>query len=65
VAVAALEPHFATSLCIAAGLAPTGDPQVMRAPATHEAIARFLLSQTRAQLDALAVAQDIPLHTLA
>ncbi|MFP5445378.1 MAG: CoA transferase, partial [Betaproteobacteria bacterium] len=65
VAVAALEPHFAASLCAAAGLPATGDPQVLRAPATHTAVGAFLRTQTRAQLDALAVAQDIPLHTLA
>ncbi|MFN7855753.1 MAG: CoA transferase, partial [Acidovorax sp.] len=65
VAVAALEPHFAARLCAAAGSPATGDPQVLRAAATHEAIARFLRGQTRAQLDALAVAHDIPLHTLA
>ena len=65
VAVAALEPHFAASLCAAAGLPATGDPQVLRAPDTHAAVAAFLRTQTRAQLDALAVAQDIPLHTLA
>lgn len=65
VAVAALEPDFATSLCAAAGLPATGDPQVLRTPATHAAVAAFLRTQTRAQLDALAVAQDIPLHTLA
>jgi len=62
VAVAALEPHFATRLCTAAGLPEPSDP---RAPATHAAIAAFLAGRTRAQLDALAQAQDIPLHTLA
>lgn len=65
VAVAALEPHFAASLCTAAGLPATGDAQVLRAPATHQAVAAFLRTQTRAQLDTLAQAQDIPLHTLA
>jgi alpha-methylacyl-CoA racemase len=64
VAVAALEPHFAARLCAAAGLPATGDPQVLRAPAIHAAVAAFLRTQTRAQLEALAVAQDIPLHTL-
>lgn len=64
VAVAALEPHFAARLCAAAGLPANGDPHVLRAPATHAAVAAFLATQTRAQLDALAVAQDIPLHTL-
>lgn len=64
VAVAALEPHFAAALCDAAGVrAP--DLKAMFAPATHQAIAAFLATQTRAQLDRLAVARDIPLHTLA
>lgn len=65
VAVAALEPHFAARLCAAAGLPAQGDAETLRAPATHQAVAQFLAAQTRAQLDALAVAQDIPLHTLA
>ena len=63
VAMAALEPHFAAALCAAAGLPPS-DVRTMMTPATREAIARFLASRTRAELDALAVAQDIPLHTL-
>lgn len=64
VAVAALEPHFAARLCAAAGLPATGDALVLRAPATHQAVGEFLCAQTRAQLDALAEAQDIPLYTL-
>ncbi len=64
VAVAALEPHFAAALCKAAGL-PASDIRTMLAPATREAIAAFLKTRTRRQLDALATAQDIPLHTLA
>ncbi len=64
VAVAALEPHFATRLCEAAGLEARGDAEYLRAPATHEAIASFLQVQTRAQLQALAEARDIPLHAL-
>ncbi|MBX9611767.1 MAG: CoA transferase [Burkholderiales bacterium] len=63
VSVAALEPHFAASLCQAAGVAAP-DLRAMFAPATHEAIAAFFRAQTREQLDRLAVAQDIPLHTL-
>ncbi|MBK6386553.1 MAG: CoA transferase [Rhodoferax sp.] len=63
VAVAALEPHFAAALCQAAGVAAS-DIRSLFTPATHQAIAAFLLSQTRQQLDALAVAKDIPLHTL-
>lgn len=69
VAVAALEPHFADRLCAAAGLSAsdaaddTGPAQRMRAAATHQAVARFMQTQTRAQLDALA--NDIPLFTMA
>ncbi len=61
VAVAALEPHFAARLCEAAGLPPAD----MADPATHRAIGAWLAGRTRADLDALAHARDIPLHTLA
>ncbi len=63
VAVAALEPHFAASLCAAAGVAMSGMGSMFQ-PATHQAVAAFLAGQTRKQLDALATARDIPLHTL-
>lgn len=63
VAVAALEPHFAASLCAAAGI-EVASMKAMFAPATHQAIAAFLLTQTRKQLDKLAVVKDIPLHTM-
>jgi alpha-methylacyl-CoA racemase len=63
VAVAALEPHFAKSLCAAAGVADTS-VKSMLSPATHTAIAAFLLTQSRAALDKLALDKDIPLHTL-
>jgi crotonobetainyl-CoA:carnitine CoA-transferase CaiB-like acyl-CoA transferase len=63
VAVAALEPHFAAALCAAAGVAAS-DVRAMFAPATHAAIAAFLLTQTGPQLDALAREKDIPLHTM-
>jgi hypothetical protein len=64
VAVAALEPHFAAALCEAAGVAAGRDMRTMFAPATHEAVAAYLARQTCAELDALAVQQDIPLHTM-
>jgi alpha-methylacyl-CoA racemase len=64
VAVAALEPHFAAALCAAAGT-PIADMRAMFAPATHEAVAAFLLGQTCDQLDRLAMDKDIPLHTMA
>ncbi|MES2688408.1 MAG: CoA transferase [Pseudomonadota bacterium] len=63
VAVAALEPHFAASLCAASGVAMK-DMATMFAPSTHEAVAAFLLTQTCGQLDTLAEKQDIPMHTL-
>ena len=63
VALAALEPHFAASLGRTVGLA-SSNIMAMFAPGTHQSIADFLRSQTRAELDALAVAQDIPLHTM-
>ena len=63
VAMAALEPHFAAALGQAAGL-PDSRIQTMFMPAAHATIATFLASKTRKQLDALARANDIPLHTL-
>ena len=63
VALAALEPHFAQRLCEAAGI-PLSSPDDMRQPGTHEAVAAFLRTRTRATLDALAHEKDIPLHTL-
>ena len=64
VAVAALEPHFAAALCAAAGV-PMASLMTLFAPATHAAIAAFLLTQTCKQLDTLGAERDIPLHTLA
>jgi crotonobetainyl-CoA:carnitine CoA-transferase CaiB-like acyl-CoA transferase len=63
VAVAALEPHFAAALAEAAGLADASMRRMFQ-PDSHAAIATFLASKTRKQLDALARAKDIPLHTL-
>lgn len=63
VAVAALEPHFAAALAGAAGL-KASNIMAMFAPESHAAIAGFLHTQTRQQLDALAVEKDIPLFTL-
>jgi crotonobetainyl-CoA:carnitine CoA-transferase CaiB-like acyl-CoA transferase len=64
VAVAALEPHFAARLCEAASVQLAHPLKDLFKPATREAIARFFASQTRAQLDKLAQAKDIPLMTL-
>ena len=63
VAVAALEPHFAMRLCEAAGLDKEAAKQ-MHQRSTHDSIARFFATQTRAQLNKLASSKDIPLHTL-
>jgi len=64
VAVAALEPHFAISLCAVAGVTLAHPVKDLFKPATHQAIAAFLASKTRQQLDKLAAAHDIPLLTL-
>lgn len=64
VAVAALEPHFAAALCAAAGVPASSSRALMILPATHQAIAAFMLTQTRQQLEKLALTRDIPLHTL-
>jgi crotonobetainyl-CoA:carnitine CoA-transferase CaiB-like acyl-CoA transferase len=63
VAVAALEPHFAKSLCAAAGIADASIKSMMSAP-TQALIAAFLLGKTRQALDKLSMEQDIPLFTL-
>jgi crotonobetainyl-CoA:carnitine CoA-transferase CaiB-like acyl-CoA transferase len=63
VAIAALEQHFAAALFEAVGLPPP-DARTPFAPQAREAIAAWALGKTRRQLDALATARDIPLHTL-
>jgi len=63
VAVAALESHFAARLCEAAGV-PAGDAKTMFRKETHAAVAAFFASQSRAELDVLAVEKDLPLHTM-
>jgi crotonobetainyl-CoA:carnitine CoA-transferase CaiB-like acyl-CoA transferase len=63
VAVAALEPHFAASLCARAGV-KVESMKTMFSPLTHEVVAVWIASQTRKQLEAVAVQHDIPLHTL-
>ena len=63
VALAALEPHFAAALGAAMGLADASVQDMLR-PQTHVAVAAFMAGKTREQLDALALAKDIPLHTL-
>ena len=63
VAVAALEPHFAASLCKLAGVAVDG-MKTMFAAQTHHNIEAWIVTKTRQQLNDLAVKHDIPLHTL-
>lgn len=63
VAVAALEAHFGARLAQAAGLTITRAADWLL-PATHQALERFFAHRTRAQLDRLAQAHDLPLHTL-
>lgn len=63
VTVAALEPHFAASLCKLAGLEASGR-DFMFQRSTHEAIAAFFTARTREELDRIATLHDIPLYTL-
>lgn len=63
VAMAALEPHFAKSLCTAAGLTWT-TPAMMMEAATQQAIAGFVAQRSCKELEELARKHDIPLNTL-
>lgn len=60
VALAALEEHFAKRLCEAAGI----DAKSMFASGTHQAIAAWIASRSRAELEALARERDLPLLVL-
>ena len=64
VAVAALEPHFAQSLCALAGLPARGDRAHMHSAPVHQALRQWFAQKTRAQLKRLAQLHDIPMHTL-
>lgn len=64
VALAALEAHFAQRLCDTAGIQITHPVKDLFKPTVRQAIAAFVASKTRQQLDALAQANDIPLLTL-
>jgi crotonobetainyl-CoA:carnitine CoA-transferase CaiB-like acyl-CoA transferase len=63
-AVAALEPHFAAALCVAAGV-PHEGTKTMFAPATHAAIAAWFASRSRGELERLAAERDLPIHAMA
>ena len=63
VAVAALEPHFAARLCAAADVA-LSSPADMFSSATQTGLAAFFKRQTCAELTALALQHDIPLHAM-
>ena len=67
VGVAALEPHFAQSLCEVAGSVRPGERvgrMAMLEPATHAALASFFQRHKRAQWDTWAHKHDLPLLTL-
>jgi crotonobetainyl-CoA:carnitine CoA-transferase CaiB-like acyl-CoA transferase len=64
VALAALEPHFASALAAAIGL-DGFEAATMFTPQTHAAVAAYMGDKTRKELDALAAARDIPLVTMA
>ena len=61
VALAALEPHFASRLCRVAGL-PESTP--MRSTQTQTTLARFFSALTQAQVAELATLHDLPLSVL-
>ncbi len=63
VALAALEPHFAKRLCLAAGLSWSTADMMMQVK-TRQAIARFVAPMSRQALDRLSIEHDIPLYTL-
>jgi len=63
VALAALEPHFAAALAQLVGLGAQPMPDWGSA-AAHQAVAAFLAARTCEQLEQLAAAHDLPLHTL-
>ncbi len=63
VALAALEPHFAATLCTVIGIKMDSHQTPLKA-STHQAVANWAASKTRAQLDAIAIKHDLPLHTL-
>jgi crotonobetainyl-CoA:carnitine CoA-transferase CaiB-like acyl-CoA transferase len=65
VAVAALEAHFAARLAQVAGLPSAKSGQnIMLLPKTKLHLSAFFASMTRKQIDALALANDLPLHTM-
>ena len=63
VALAALEPHFAKRMALAAGL-DEQDPSVMENPETVAHLRTYFSQLTRAQLNQLATEKDIPLYTM-
>jgi len=63
VALAALEPHFATTLAQLVGLDTQPMPDWGSAQA-HQAVAAFVAQRTRAQFEQLATAHDLPMHIL-
>jgi crotonobetainyl-CoA:carnitine CoA-transferase CaiB-like acyl-CoA transferase len=63
VAVAALEPHFASALCKVAGVSAEQGAAMFDA-ATREAIASFMASHSCDELESLADAHDLPLHAM-
>ena len=64
VALAALEPHFAATLAQLVGLGAAAPAPDWGSAAAHLAVAAFLAPRTCEQLEQLAAAHDLPLHTL-
>ena len=63
VALAALEPHFALRLCAVVGVTSTGG-SIMLESQTRRSLEAFFAGMTCSQVDQIASAHDLPLHTL-
>jgi alpha-methylacyl-CoA racemase len=63
VALAALEPHFASRLATEIGLKAFGT-DTMTQPSTLRMVAKYMAGKTCQQLDAMAREKDIPLYTM-
>ena len=65
VALAALEPHFLQALCEATGIDAGLFADAQRLGEAKAALPGFFANRSRADLEALAKARDIPLVTMA
>ena len=64
VALAALEPHFAQRLADVVGVTLAHPVRDLFQPPLHQAVAAWLATRSRSELERLAQERDLPLHTL-